>query len=61
MIRTITSYVALSGVLLSLGGCHTMPSGNTTSVDRSLYDRLGGKPAITAVVDDFVGRVATDT
>ena len=27
---------------------------------RSLYDRLGGKPAITAVVDAFVGRVATD-
>ncbi len=28
--------------------------------DTSLYDRLGGKPAITAVVDDFVGRVAND-
>jgi hemoglobin len=28
--------------------------------DKSLYDRLGGKPAITAVVDDFVGRVAND-
>jgi hemoglobin len=26
----------------------------------SLYDRLGGKPAITAVVDDFVGNVAAD-
>ena len=26
-----------------------------------LYDRLGGKKAITAVVDDFVGRVAADT
>src|SRR5207245_6667871 len=26
----------------------------------SLYERLGGKPAITAVVDDFVGRVAAD-
>lgn len=26
----------------------------------SLYDRLGGRPAITAVVDDFVGRVASD-
>ena len=26
----------------------------------SLYDRLGGKPAITAVIDDFVGRVAAD-
>jgi hemoglobin len=26
----------------------------------SLYDRLGGRPAITAVVDEFVGRVAAD-
>ena len=26
----------------------------------SLYDRLGGKKAITAVVDEFVGRVAAD-
>ena len=27
---------------------------------KSLYDRLGGKAAITAVVDEFVGRVAAD-
>lgn len=27
---------------------------------KSLYERLGGKPAITAVVDEFVGRVAAD-
>jgi hemoglobin len=27
---------------------------------KSLYDRLGGKQAITAVVDEFVGRVAAD-
>jgi len=26
----------------------------------SLYERLGGKPAITAVVDDFVGYAAPD-
>ena len=25
--------------------------------EKSLYDRLGGKQAITAVVDEFVGRV----
>ena len=31
-----------------------------TSANRSLYDRLGGKPAITAVVDTFVARVAAD-
>lgn len=27
---------------------------------KSLYDRLGGKTAIVAVVDDFVGNVAAD-
>jgi hemoglobin len=27
---------------------------------RALYDRLGGKPAIQAVVDDFIGNVAAD-
>jgi hemoglobin len=26
----------------------------------SLYDRMGGKPAITVVVDDFVGNVVAD-
>jgi hemoglobin len=29
-------------------------------VSPSLYERLGGKDAITAVVDDFVGRCAAD-
>jgi hemoglobin len=29
--------------------------------EKSLYERLGGKPAITAVVDEFVARVAADT
>jgi hemoglobin len=28
---------------------------------KSLYDRLGGKKAITAVVDEFVARVAADS
>ena len=28
---------------------------------RSLYDRLGGKEAVVAVVDDFVGRAAADS
>lgn len=29
--------------------------------EKSLYDRLGGKKAITAVVDEFVSRVAADS
>ena len=32
----------------------------TTSANRTLYDRLGGKDAITAVIGDFVGNVAAD-
>jgi len=32
----------------------------TKTAKKSLYDRLGGKGAITAVVDSFVGRVAKD-
>ena len=31
------------------------------AADSTLYQRLGGKTAITAVVDEFVSRVASDT
>jgi hemoglobin len=43
---------------LALGACANTnePSGQSAS----LYDRLGGKPAITAVVDQFVANVAAD-
>src|SRR5882724_8404847 len=50
----ILSLVALSGCGM-LGGEQQM-----ATKEKSLYDRLGGKPAITAVVDDFVQRVAAD-
>jgi len=44
-------------LLLSAVGCagtETMPT------QQSLYDRLGGKPAISAVMDQFVANVAGD-
>jgi len=45
--------------LVALSGCAT--TGEQMAMqEKSLYDRLGGKPAITAVVDDFVARVAAD-
>src|SRR6266516_3295778 len=50
----ILSLVALSGCG-RLGGEQQM-----ATQEKSLYDRLGGKPNITAVVDDFVVRVAAD-
>jgi hemoglobin len=49
------------GLALSVSGCNTTAgSGAPVFQEKSLYDRLGGKQAITAVVDDFVGRVAAD-
>ncbi len=32
-----------------------------STAKKSLYDRLGGQPAIEAVVNDFAGRVLADT
>jgi hemoglobin len=49
--------VALSVTILATG----CSSGGTMAEKKSLYDRLGGKPAIQAVVDDFIGNVAGDT
>lgn len=57
----IASYLIISGFVLGVTGCNTMEShSGKMMAEKSLYDRLGGKPAITAVVDDFVGRVAAD-
>ena len=50
--------MGMLSVLVFLAGCATMDSGRMA--EKSLYERLGGKEAITAVVDDFVGRVAAD-
>src|SRR5262245_16816574 len=51
--------VAVLGVAL-LAGCATTEQKSMAAKEKSLYERLGGQPAITAVVDDFVGRVAAD-
>ena len=49
--------LTLSAVLLS--GCFT--GGSVKPEESSLYERLGGKEALTLVVDDFVANVAADT
>src|SRR4051794_27732363 len=56
MRRTMVGILAV--VALVASGCASMDSGSMAK--KPLYDRLGGKPAITAVVDDFVGNVAAD-
>jgi hemoglobin len=54
VLRRFAFPVALVATLL-LAACQNMGM-----QQKSLYDRLGGKDAITAVVDDFVGNVAAD-
>jgi hemoglobin len=48
----------LVGILLALG--LTTSLAHATFYQRTLYQRLGGRPAIVAVVNDFVGNVARD-
>jgi hemoglobin len=48
----------LSGTL-ALAAVLTLSS-SAFGADKTLYERLGKKKAITAVVDEFVGRVAAD-
>src|SRR2546430_17564288 len=60
MVNRVSGW-ALAGLLLAAAAC-TYDGGMTqkTAMAPTLYERLGGKGAITAVVDDFVGRVAAD-
>jgi hemoglobin len=51
------------GILLALGlttSVATLAHATFYHQQKSLYQRLGGKPAISAVVNDFVGNVARD-
>ena len=57
-VRRILVVAALGMALLA--GCATTEQKPMAAQEKSLYERLGGKEAITAVVDDFVGRVAAD-
>ena len=57
-VRRILVVAALGMALLA--GCATTEQKPMAAQEKSLYERLGGKAAITAVVDDFVGRVAAD-
>jgi hemoglobin len=53
----------LVGMMVVMGLLATACAGagdDRTMAKKSLYDRLGGKPAITAVVDDFIANVAAD-
>ena len=58
----VAAFAALA--LVACGGGKkegtTTTGGGGATADKPLYDRLGGKDAITAVVDDFVANIAAD-
>ena len=69
----MTKLALLASLLFACGGgSSAKPSASTPSssvasdraapakADGTLFERLGGKPAITAVVHEFIGRVAAD-
>ncbi len=58
-IRQILAVTLFGMTLITTGCAEHMSMMKASHV--SLYERLGGRPAITAVVDEFVGRVAKDS
>jgi hemoglobin len=58
-------FALIVSAAVALGACATAkpkPVAQTAAVEppKSLYDRLGGKPAIEAVIGEFLGNVAGD-
>ena len=60
MLRILVRTASALAVAASIAACSSMETMKPMQ-DQSLYTRLGGKPAITAVVDDFIGNVAADS
>ena len=56
--RTVLGVLAVAVMLMA---CSSSMESGKPMAQPSLYERLGGKPAITAVIDDFIGNVAGDT
>jgi len=57
MKKSVGGILASAALLVSVS---IAPLVGQAAKEKSLYDRLGGKSAIVAVVDEFVGRVAAD-
>jgi hemoglobin len=57
MKKSVGGVFVIAAILASVSSAALL---GQNAKEQSLYDRLGGKPAITAVVDEFVARVAAD-
>jgi len=59
MRKQVFGMCVIAGLLMSMASAPIMGQG--AMKEKSLYDRLGKKKAIAAVVDEFVSRVAADS
>lgn len=59
-IRKSGAWVLLPGLVLGMLGCSSVEAPSDRARSTSLYERLGGTTAISAVVDRFVANVAGD-
>jgi hemoglobin len=57
MRKTVWGALIIAGVLTSVSSASLL---GQAMKEKPLYDRLGGRTAIAAVVDEFVSRVAAD-
>jgi hemoglobin len=58
MRKSVWGVVVIAAILV---GVSSAGMAGQPMKEKSLYDRLGGRKAITAVVDEFVSRVAADS
>jgi hemoglobin len=64
MKKSVWGVLVIAGLLVGVSSAPLLgqqPGTMSGMKEKSLYDRLGKKKAITAVVDEFVSRVAADT
>jgi len=58
--KKLVWFIVVSVFFIGLASCSQKSEPTAMMESKSLYDRLGGKDAITAVVDQFVANVAAD-
>ena len=58
MSRLVRSAFVAASLVCAVAGCTTPPPAQPS--EQSLYERIGGKAAITAIVDDAIGNIAAD-
>jgi len=59
--KDVAGFLTILGLIVAVSSAGLLGQGKGAMKQKSLYDRLGGKTAISAVVDEFVGHVAADT